>query len=260
MKETGKRDTIPGKESLAPPKPRRFYKHAEVAVLPQQEAGREAKLFQVLLDGRPVKTPRKVVLAVPHRALAEAIAAEWNAQGEEIDPVTMPLTRFANSIIDGVIGREAEVRADIVKYAASDLLCYRAEGPVGLVQRQAAAWDPVIRWARRALEARLVLTAGVMPVAQPASALEGIAAALKPLDAYRLTSIHVMTTLTGSALLALAHCHGELSAAEAWEAAHVDEDWQIEQWGEDAEAAERRRRRWDEMEAASRLLGLVNLQ
>jgi chaperone required for assembly of F1-ATPase len=174
-----------------------------------------------------------------------------------IDPATMPLTRFANSILDGVIGREPEVRADILKYAGSDLLCYRAEGPASLVQRQAAAWDRVLAWAREAFNARLVLTAGVMPVAQPDHALAGIAAALEELDAYRLTSIHVMTTLTGSALLALAHSHGALTVDEAWAAAHIDEDWQIEQWGEDYEAAQRRQYRWSEMQAASRLLELV---
>lgn len=258
MSENGKQNAIPGKESLERPKLRRFYKHAGVRAVPEGEAGREDSRYQVVLDDRPVRTPRKQALAVPQRALAEAIAAEWNAQGQEIDPVTMPLTRLANSILDGVIGREAEVRADILKYAASDLVCYRAGSPAGLVQRQLEAWDRIIAWARTALDARLVLTEGVMPVAQPASALEGIATALKPLDAYRLAGIHVMTTLTGSALLALAHSRGELTAAEVWAAAHVDEDWQIEQWGEDFEAAERRRHRWTEMDAASRLLALLN--
>ncbi len=257
MNQTDRGQTIPAKECLAPPKPRRFYKHAEIAVS-QQDSGRDSATFQVLLDGRPVRTPRKAALAIPYRSLAAAIAEEWNAQGEVIDSVAMPLTRFANSIIDGVIGREAEVRADILKYAASDLVCYRAEGPASLVQRQAAAWDRVLTWARGTLRARFVLTEGVMPVEQPASALEGIAAALEPLDAYRLTSIHVMTTLTGSALLALARSQGELSLDETWAAAHIDEDWQIEQWGEDAEAAERRRYRWSEMQAASRLFDLVN--
>lgn len=259
MSETGKEKTIPGKETLTPPKPRRFYKTAEVSTLQPHESTIDSKQFQVLLDGRPLRTPKKTALAVPYRALAEAIAAEWNAQGEEIDPVSMPLTRFANSIIDGVIGREADVRADILKYAASDLVCYRASGPAGLVQRQAAAWDRVLNWAREALRARFVLTEGVMPVAQPASALERVAGALEPLDAYRLTSLHVMTTLTGSALLALALSRGALSVDEAWSAAHVDEDWQIEQWGEDAEAAERRRYRWQEMQSARRLLGLVDM-
>lgn len=260
MKEPDKRGSIPGKEDLAPPKPRRFYERAGIETLPRAQAGEGPQLYAVTLDGRPLKTPRKEALAVPYRALAEAIAVEWQDQGEVIEPATMPLTRFANSIIDGVIGREGQVRADILKYAGNDLICYRAEGPEGLVKRQLAAWDGVLAWARRKLDARLVLTEGVMPVAQPDYALEGIAAALQPMDAYRLASIHAMTTLTGSALLALALAHGELSASEVWAAAHVDEDWQIEQWGEDAEAAERRRRRWDEMEAASRLLHLVNLQ
>ncbi len=260
MTERDKGGSLPGKEDLAPPKTRRFYSQAGVEALAQDQPGRGPTLYGVTLDGRPVKTPRKAALAVPHRALAEAVAAEWNAQGEHIEPLTMPLTRFINSIIDGVVGHEAKVRAEIVKYAASDLVCYRAEGPQGLVQRQLAAWDRVLAWARRSLNARFVLAEGVMPVAQPPPTLERIAAALEPLDAYRLTSLHVMTTLTGSALLALAHAAGELSATEAWEAAHVDEDWQIQQWGEDAEAAQRRRNRWAEMEAASRLLGLVNLQ
>lgn len=259
MTERDKGGKVPGKEDLAPPKPRRFYKQAGIETGPQPAAGHGGQLYAVTLDGRPVKTPGKRALAVPYRALAEAIAAEWQAQGEVIEPASMPLTRFANSIIDGVIGREGQVRADILKYAGHDLLCYRAEGPDGLVKRQLAAWDGVLAWARRRLDARLVLTEGVMPVAQPDYALKGIAAALEAMDAYRLAGIHAMTTLTGSALLALALAHGELSATEAWAAAHVDEDWQIEQWGEDAESAERRRHRWDEMDAASRLLGLVSL-
>ena len=257
MNETDKPKIRISKEALDRPKPRRFYKQAGVRELPPDAATGGAALYQVVLDGRPVRTPRKAALAMPYRALAEAIAEEWGAQGEVIDPATMPLTRFANSILDGVIGREPEVRADILKYAGSDLLCYRAEGPASLVQRQAAAWDRVLAWAREAFNARLVLTAGVMPVAQPDHALAGIAAALEELDAYRLTSIHVMTTLTGSALLALAHSHGALTVDEAWAAAHIDEDWQIEQWGEDYEAAQRRRYRWSELQAASRLLELV---
>jgi len=256
VNETDKPKIRISKEALDRPKPRRFYKQAGVQELPPDAEG-GATLYQVVLDGRPVRTPKKSPLAVPYRALAEAIAEEWGAQGEFIEPSTMPLTRFANSILDGVIGREPEVRADILKYAGSDLLCYRAEGPASLVQRQAAAWDRVLAWAREAFNARLVLTAGVMPVAQPEHALVGIAAALEELDAYRLTSIHVMTTLTGSALLALAHSHGALTVDEAWAAAHIDEDWQIEQWGEDYEAAQRRQYRWSEMQAASRLLELI---
>jgi chaperone required for assembly of F1-ATPase len=213
--------------------------------------------FRVLLDGRPVRTPAKGELAVPTRALAEALAAEWEAQGEHIDPAGMPLTRLVNSAIDGVAGREAEVRADIAKYAGSDLLCYRAEAPAELMRRQAEAWDDVLAWAHAALRARFVLGQGIVPVAQPQTAIAAVEGALAGLDAFALAAHHVIVTLTGSALLALAHGRGRLTAEEAWAAAHVDEDWQIGQWGEDAEAKARRERRWAEMQAASRLLALL---
>ena len=246
MSDADRPDKIPGKESLKPVLPKRFYKQATAEPV--------AGGFGVMLDGRQVRTPRKATLTVPQKALAEAIAAEWNAQVEQIDPTTMPLTRFANSIIDGVIGREAEVRADLLKYAGNDLLCYRAEGPQSLIQRQGQAWDPILAWARSNLGARLVLTEGVMPVTQPANALDGVAQALEDLDAWELPGTHVITTLTGSALLALAHARGSLTADDVWNAAHVDEDWQIEQWGEDAEAAARRAYRRAEFDAAVRLL------
>jgi chaperone required for assembly of F1-ATPase len=213
--------------------------------------------FRVLLDGRPVRTPAKGELAVPTRALAEALAAEWEAQGEHIDPAGMPLTRLVNSAIDGVAGREAEVRADIAKYAGSDLLCYRAEAPAELMRRQAEAWDGVLAWAHGALRARFVLGQGIVPVAQPQTAIAAVEGALAGLDAFALAAHHVIVTVTGSALLALAHGRGRLTAEEAWAAAHVDEDWQIGQWGEDAEAKARRERRWAEMQAASRLLALL---
>jgi chaperone required for assembly of F1-ATPase len=204
-----------------------------------------------------VRTPAKAVLAVPTRVLAEAIAGEWEAQREHIDPAGMPLTRLANSAIDGVRMHQADVLADIVKYAASDLLCYRASEPELLVRRQAEAWDPVLAWAREALGARFEVAEGIMPVIQPEAAKSAVAGALEGLDTFSLAALHVMTTLTGSALLALAHARGHLAAEAAWAAALVDEDWQIARWGEDAEAAARRRRRWTEMQAASRLLALL---
>jgi chaperone required for assembly of F1-ATPase len=230
--------------------PKRFYK--QVSSQPRGD------MFEVLLDGRNLKTPKRIDLLLPTHALAEAIAAEWAGQGEHIDPASMPLTQLANTAIDGVAGREADVRSDILKYAGSDLLCYRAEAPAALVERQAVAWDSVLEWAERVLGARFILANGVMPVTQPDEALRAVAANLEGLDAFRLASLHVMTTLMGSAVLALAHARGRLTAAEAWKAAHVDEDWQIEQWGEDAEAAARRRRHWEELRAASRLLQLMN--
>jgi chaperone required for assembly of F1-ATPase len=246
---------IPGKEALQAPLPKRFYKDvtvAEAAPPPGGEGG-----YQILLDGRPARTPKKLALALPTRALAEAIAAEWGAQAERIDPATMPLTRLAFTALDGVGRHMAEVASDIVKFAGSDLLCYRAEAPAALVQLQADAWDPILRSMESELGARFRTAAGVMPVEQSRAALDRVAAALKPYDALALTSLHVMTTLTGSALLALAHAKGRLSAKEAWAAAHVDEDWQIRQWGVDVEAAERRARRWAEMQAASRFLKLL---
>jgi chaperone required for assembly of F1-ATPase len=215
-----------------------------------------ARAFRVLLDGKPVKTPAAVVLELPSRALAQAIAGEWEAQAPDIDPETMPLTKLANSAVDGVRPREAAVRAEIVKYALSDLLCYRASGPRALMLRQAELWDPIVAWAREALGARFELAEGIMPVAQPKETQAAMLCALERFDVFGLASLHVMTTLTGSALLAMAHVHGRLSAPAAWKAAHVDEDWQSEQWGIDAEAQARRARRWSEMDAASRLFAL----
>jgi chaperone required for assembly of F1-ATPase len=229
-------------------RPKRFYQTVSV--------DGAAPAFRVLLDGKPMRTPAKRELAVPTQALAEALAAEWEAQGERIDPASMPLTRLVNSAIDGVTGREAEVRAEIARYAGSDLLSYRADGPAELVRRQAEAWDPVLSWARNALGAHFVLGQGIMPVAQPQAATAAVARALSELDVFDLAAHHVMTTLTGSALLALAHAGGRLTADEAWAAAHVDEDWQISQWGSDAEAEARRARRRFELEAATRLLAL----
>lgn len=246
--ETGPK--VPGKEALRPPLPKRFYKDVTVT------AGADGS-HEVRLDGRSVKTPKKRPLAFPTPALAEAIAAEWRSQGAEIDPATMPMTRIANTAIDAVTDALPEVAADIVAFAGSDLLCYRAEGPEALQQRQAAAWAPVLAWAREALGARFLLAEGVMPVTQPEAALAGVGRAVATLDAFAISALHVMTTLTGSALLALAHARGFLSADAAWAAAHVDEDYQIELWGPDAEAEARRAYRKSEFEAASRLYALL---
>lgn len=240
---------VPGRENLAPRLPKRFYKDAGAE---PRDGG-----FAVLLDGKPVRTPGRNVLQVPTAALAEVVAEEWRAQGEHIDPATMHLTRLANTAIDAVSGKMAEVANEIVAFAGSDLLCYRAEGPRDLVRRQAATWDPILRWAGEHLGATFTTVEGIMPVAQSPEALAAVAAAIAPLDAFRLSAVHVITTLTGSALLALARLTGRLTAEQTWAAAHVDEDWQISQWGEDAEAADRRKRRHAEFSAASRLLDLL---
>ncbi len=214
--------------------------------------------FRVLLDGKPVRTPAKKVLDLPTRTCAEAVAAEWAGQHEHIDPATMPLTRLVNSAVDGVRGREGEVRDEIGNYVASDLLCYRASGPLALIRRQSDLWDPVLAWGRDVLGVPLVVTTGVMPVTQPETARTALARTIAEHDPFTLAALYVMTTLMGSALLALAHAYGRLGLEEAWVAAHVDEDWQISQWGEDAEAAARRKRRWVEVASASTLLRLVS--
>ena len=193
-------------------------------------------------------------MLVPTRVQADALAAEWAAHEAEIDPAKMPLTRIVNSALDGVTGREAEVAAEIVKYAGGDLLLYRADGPGALVARQAQWWDPVVGWAEKSLGGRFILGQGIMPVTQPQTTLDRFAAKIAGLDALKLASLHVITTLTGSALLALAVAERRLSVDEAWSAAHVDEDHQIEMWGEDTEASARREFRRREMAAAALLL------
>jgi chaperone required for assembly of F1-ATPase len=240
---------VPGKESLTPPLPKRFYKEVTVEA--------RGGAFAILLDGKPVRTPKTQVLAVPTRALADAIAQEWAAQTTHLDPVTMPLSKLAITALDGVVANAPAVAADIVKFAGNDLLCYRAKQPEALQRLQGEVWDPVLHWMETQIGARFVLGEGVMPVEQSRAVLDGIAAEVAPYDALALASLHVMTTLLGSAVLALAHAKGKLSAEDAWAAAHLDEDWQISQWGVDVEAAERREKRWREMQAAGRFLKLL---
>src|SRR6185503_1571122 len=171
-------------------------------------------------------------LAAPVRGLAAAIAAEWQAQQDSVDPAAMPLTRLANTIIDGVAPAPGPVAAEIAKYLGSDLLFYRAEGPEGLLALQAQHWDPVIGWAAETLGARFVLAQGVVFAAQPDGALAAARAAI-PSDAWRVGALSSITTLTGSALLALALNAKRLTVDEAWTAAHVDEDWNMSTWGRD---------------------------
>lgn len=233
------------RRAVRPTLRRRFYAQASVA--------QESDGYAVRLDGKPVRTPARRILGAPTRTLAEAIAAEWQVQGDVIDPSTMPLTRLANAIIDGVADRPQPVAAEIAKYVGSDLLFYRAQNPAGLIERQRRHWDPVLAWAAQVLGARFVLGEGVVHVAQPEAALAAARAAI-PDDPWRLGALHAATTLMGSALLALALAHGKLSADEAWQAAHVDEDWNMEQWGRDTLALERRAFRFAELKAAVMVL------
>jgi len=242
------------RRSLRPKKlPRRFYQRAQ--------AGETAAAggFPILLDGKPVRTPAKQPLAAPLRHLAQAIADEWEAQRDAIDPARMPLTRLANAIIDGVVKRPQPAAAEIEKYLGSDLLFYRADQPEGLVANQARHWDPVVQWARDALAARFVLTQGLTFVEQPREAVAAAARAI-PRDPWRLGAANSATVLTGSALLALALTHGALGADAAWAAAHVDEDWNMAQWGRDETALERRAFRFAEMQAAALVLSMTKEQ
>lgn len=224
--------------------PKRFY---ETASATPKDGG-----FVLTLDGRPARTPAGSPLAVPTEALAQALVAEWQGVGEFIDPAAMPITRIVNSALDGVAREVEAVREEIVKYAGSDLLCYRAGDPQSLAAEQMASWDPVLDWVRDHWDVRFSLAEGVMFVAQSETTLAAVRERVAEVPApLRLAGLHVMTTLTGSALLALAVLHGRLSAEEAWAAAHVDEDHQIRAWGSDAEAMARRDRRWKEMRAAA---------
>jgi chaperone required for assembly of F1-ATPase len=236
-------------DSMKKPLAKRFYKEVAIG---------DTVPFQVLLDGRPIKTPKKRPLALPTRPLAEAIAEEWRAQTEFIDPTRMPLTRFANTAIDAVADTLDAVAADIVAYAGSDLVCYRAETPKELVERQSEHWDPIVAWANETLGAEFRVVPGVMHIAQSEASLAAVSQALLPHDAFRLTGLHVLTTLTGSALIALALSRNWLRADAAWKAAHLDEDYQISLWGEDAEAAARRRGRHTEFNSAVHLLALLS--
>jgi len=235
------------RRNMRPNLRKRFYEKATVG---------EGVPFAVLLDHRGVKTPAGNTLAAPSAALAEATAAEWNAQGERIDPATMPLTRLANTIIDGVAPNPEPVADEIAKYLGSDLVCYRANAPEGLVAAQAQHWDPVLAWAREKHGARFVLGEGVMFVAQPESAVAAIRAAI-PSDPWRLGAVHLITTLTGSALIALAVAARELGVDEAWATAHVDEDWNMKLWGRDELALARRATRFADMQAAGSVLSLT---
>jgi chaperone required for assembly of F1-ATPase len=233
------------RRTMRKPRRKRFYAEAGVA---EGTGG-----FAITLDGKPIRTPSGRQVVAPSRQIAEAIAAEWNAQGELIDPLTMPLTRFANSVIDAVVDRVDAVTDDIAKYFGSDLLFYRAGHPEALVAREAAHWDPLLFWAADTLGAHFILAEGIMHVRQPDSALAAARAAL-PSDPWSVAALHVVTTLTGSALLALALMRGVVDQDQVWAAAHVDEDWNSEKWGVDDEVAARRAARLVDFRAAASIL------
>jgi len=210
--------------------PRRFWQNASVEPC---DGG-----FTVRLDARPVRTPAKAALVVPSLTMASAIAAEWQAQQGTIKPETMPVTRSANAALDKIAPQFAEVAELIAAYGASDLLCYRATGPAGLVARQAAAWDPMLAWAAEALAAPLAVTAGVTPITQPAASLARLTAKVHACTPVELAALHDLVMISGSLVLGLAVTHGHADARTIWQLSRIDEDWQIEQWGQDHEAGE----------------------
>ncbi len=238
--------TETARRAIRPRLRKRFYKRTHTS------EGGEGHVA-IFLDGSPLLTPSHRALAVPTRALAQAIAAEWEAQAEWIEPARMPLTRLANAVIDAVSEKPQPVADEVAKYLGTDLLFYRAEAPAGLIEKQAQAWDPVLAWVRDAFNARFVLAQGVIHVPQPREAIAATRAAI-PGEPWRLAAVASITTLTGSGLLALAVAQGALDADAAWIAAHVDEDWQISQWGRDELAMERRAFRFAEFQAAVAVL------
>ncbi len=241
----------PIKDTMRAPLPRRFYKTADI------RRAEDSLGFEVVLDGRRMRTPGKRAVVLPTERLAQLVCDEWTAQTDLIDPATMPVTRIVNSAIDGVAGAMDEVASDLVAYAGSDLLCYRAEGPAELVARQDEAWTPILGVIEKDLDVCFRSVAGVMPVDQPDVVRARMLATLAGLDAFALAGLHVITTLTGSAVLAVAVLRWRITPEAAWAAAHVDEDWQIELWGADAEADNRRRLRRAEFEAACNVVMAV---
>ena len=214
-------------------------------------------VITVTLDGRPVRTPMRKPLRLPTETLAEAIAAEWAAQTDVVRPDEMPMTQFASTAIDRVAGRRDAVIDEVVAYGATDLLCYRAAGPAALVARQAKTWQPLLDWAAARFGADLTVTEGVIAVDQPSESLSALHAAVAGQNDFVLAALHNLTTALGSIILALAVEQREIDAESAWRASIVDELWQAEKWGQDADAEARRTRLRDGIHSAARFLSLL---
>lgn len=229
---------------------RRFWKEAVVI--------EEGDGFGIALDGRPVKTPARAALAVPTRALADAIAEEWAAAGETVDPRTMPLTGLANAAIDRVAADPAMFADDLARYSESDLTCYRAEGPEPLVAWQAESWNALLDWARRRYDVDFACTSGIVHTPQPEDSVAKLAHAVAVLDPFRLAALSPLVTIGGSLVAGLAVLEQAVPPETAWEAVSLDDRWQAEQWGEDAEAAKALDNRRRDFLAAARFLELLD--
>jgi chaperone required for assembly of F1-ATPase len=228
---------------------KRFYKDVSIDA--------DADGFAVLLDGKPVKTPARNALRLPTRDLAEAVAAEWRGQGDEVLAISMPLLRLSNTVIDGVAANRAEVETAILRFGENDLLCYRAHQPPDLHQRQAEGWDPLLDWARQRLSAHMRVVDGIAHVDQSADALAALREALAPYDAFTLGGLHVVASITGSLVLALAVAEGHISGARAFELSRIDDLYQAEKWGADAEAIKRATALAHELDKAVELMAHI---
>jgi chaperone required for assembly of F1-ATPase len=229
---------------------KRFWK--DVAVEPEGDG------WTIKLDGRPVRTPARAALAVPTKPLADAIAAEWRGVESEIDPRSMPLTGLANAAIDRIAPDRHAFAEGLARYAEADLACYRAEGPRALTERQAQEWDKLLGWARRRYDVDFATTSGLMHVAQAAATVERLAHAVEALDSFRLAGLSPLVTIGGSLVAALAVLEKQVSPEDAWDAVSIDERWQIEQWGADAEAQAALEHRRRDFLAAARFLDLLD--
>ncbi len=245
---TLKPENTPEREQK-PPKPKRFYKN--VAVI--NEKGE----YAITLDDRKIKTPMKMALTVSNEQLANAIAAEWEQQKEFIDSETMIITKMTNTAIDRVAPRKTEIIEELVTYAGSDLICYRAEEPASLVETEKQNWDPFLTWFKDEKEINLKLATGIIHVQQDPEVLEKITHLYEPLDEFALTALYNITTMLGSALLPLSYALGHGNEQQIWSAAHIEEDYQIARWGEDEQAALRRAKRKAEFDQTTAFYSLV---
>lgn len=238
-------------KAMRKPLPKRFYEHVTVIKTDGQ--------FGIALDERPLKTPGKNPLSFNHEVFAERLAQEFDAQEKEINPATMPFYRLANTAFDGVATDMQAVREDIIRFSGSDLLCYRAEGPQPLLDLQSKFWDEPLDWIAGLIGSRFVLAEGVMHVSQPKAATAGFGVLVGQFnDPLGVSAFHVMTTLTGSSILALAVMNAKMSPQQAWAAAHVDEDWNIAHWGEDPYAQALRTSKWVDMDVAGFVASTLN--
>ena len=230
-------------------KRKRFWKEATIV---EVDAG-----YTVHLDGRPVKTPAKAPLVMPTFGFAQGVADEWKLQSETVDPNTMPLTRLANAAIDKVSIQFDEVASMLSEYGGSDLLCYRAQEPLELVQRQADAWDPLLKWAEDELSAPLIPVHGVMFQSQPTDSLKQLQSLVMKHSAFELSAFHDLVCMSGSLILAFAVTRAHLNAAAAWNLSRLDEEWQIEQWGDDEDAAKLAAIKQEQFECAAAMFDLL---